>query len=144
VSTFRLLGLLRLRKLQEDQAAASLAQARRGVRDTATRMAVAHARLASSDAAAATSEELFAIAATRSSATIMLAGLAELERRQELEVEERAAEHAAAVRASRSIEKLEERHARTEAAAELHAEQRVLDELALRRERDAEPGGAGS
>ena len=130
---FSLLGLLRLRKLQEDQAAASVAHARRTVRDTAARIATAHATLASQDAEIATSDELFAIAATRSSTTSMLAELAELERRQAEEVALRAEEHAAAVRASRSIEKLEERHVREQAAARLHAEQRVLDELALRR-----------
>ena len=130
---FSLLGLLRLRKLQEDRAAASLAVARRSQRDTAARIAHAHARLASVDASVATSDELFAIAATRSSSASMLADLAELERRQADEVVALAGAHAEAVRAARSIEKLEERHAVEQAAAEVAAEQRVLDELALRR-----------
>jgi len=131
---FSLLGLLRLRKLQEDRAAASLAVARRSQRDTAARIAHAHARLASVDASVATSDELFAIAATRSSSASMLADLTELERRQADEVAVLAEAHADAVRASRSIEKLEERHAVEQAAAEVAAEQRVLDELALRRD----------
>ncbi|MGN6324944.1 hypothetical protein [Pseudolysinimonas sp.] len=131
---FSLLGLLRLRKLQEDRAAASLAVARRSQRDTAARIAHAHARLASVDASVATSDELFAIAATRSSSASMLADLAELERRQADEVVALAGAHAEAVRAARSIEKLEERHAVEQAAAEVAAEQRVLDELALRRD----------
>ncbi len=141
---FSLLGLLRLRKLQEDRAAASLAVARRSQRDTAARIAHAHARLASVDASVATSDELFAIAATRSSSASMLADLTELERRQAEEVAARAAEHAEAVRASRSIEKLEERHAAEQAAAELAGEQRVLDELALRRDSAAAAPGAES
>lgn len=130
---FSLIGLLRLRKLQEDRAAASVARARRSVRDTAARIATAHATLASQDAEVATSEELFAIAATRSSTTSMLADLAQLERRQAEEAALRAGEHAATVRASRGIEKLEERHRREQAVAQLQAEQRVLDELATRR-----------
>jgi flagellar FliJ protein len=138
VKPFSLLGLLRLRKLQEDKAAASLAVARRSQRDTAARIAHAHARLASVDATIATSDELFAIAATRSSSASMLADLAQLERRQADEVEALAAEHAEAVRASRSIEKLEERHAVEQTAADLAAEQRVLDELALRRTPEAD------
>jgi flagellar protein FliJ len=138
VKPFSLLGLLRLRKLQEDKAAASLAVARRSQRDTAAKIAHTHARLASVDASVATSDELFAIAATRSSSASMLADLVELERRQADEVDVLAAEHADAVRASRSIEKLEERHAREQAAAELAAEQRVLDELALRRDPEAD------
>jgi len=138
VKPFSLLGLLRLRKLQEDKAAASLAVARRSQRDTAARIAHAHARLASVDASVATSDELFAIAATRSSSASMLADLVELERRQADEVDVLAASHADTVRAARSIEKLEERHEAEQAAAELAAEQRVLDELALRRERGSD------
>ena len=135
---FSLLGLLRLRKLQEDRAAASLAVARRSQRDTAARIAHAHARLASVDATVATSDELFAIAATRSSSASMLADLVQLERRQADEVDVLADRHAETVRASRSIEKLEERHAVEQAAAELAGEQRVLDELALRRTPEAD------
>ena len=135
---FSLLGLLRLRKLQEDRAAASLAVARRSQRDTAARIAHAHARLASVDATVATSDELFAIAATRSSSASMLADLVQLERRQADEVDALAEQHAETVRAARSIEKLEERHAREQVAAELAGEQRALDELALRRTPEAD------
>lgn len=135
---FSLLGLLRLRKLQEDKAAASLAVARRSQRDTAARIAHTHARLASVDATVATSDELFAIAATRSSSASMLADLAQLERQQAEEVEALALSHAESVRAARSIEKLEERHAEEQAGADLAAEQRVLDELAVRRDRGSD------
>lgn len=129
---FSLMGLLRLRRLQEDQAAASLATARRDVRDTAARIASVHATLASADASIATSDELFAIAATRSSSTSMLADLAQLERAQAEEVARREEEHREARRAARGIEKLEARHGLAVQAEELRTEQRVLDELAGR------------
>jgi flagellar protein FliJ len=126
---FSLVGLLRLRRLQEDQAAASLATARRDVHATAAKIASVHATLASADASIATSDELFAIAATRSSSTSMLADLAQLERVQAEEVARLEDAHRDARRAARSIEKLETRHGLAVQAEELRAEQRVLDEL---------------
>jgi flagellar protein FliJ len=129
---FSLAGLLRLRRLQEDQAAASLAHARRTVRDTSARIAAAHAELASADAKIATADELWAIAATRSSSASMLAELTELERVQAQEVERRAAAHTDAARAARGIEKLETKHAVAARTEDLRVEQLALDELAGR------------
>jgi flagellar protein FliJ len=133
---FSLAGLLRLRRLQEDQAAASLAQARRTVRDTSARIAAVHAEMLTADAKIATADELWAIAATRSSSASMLAELAELERVQAEEVERRAAAHTDAARASRSIEKLETKHGVEARAEDLRVEQLALDELAGRRGED--------
>lgn len=132
---FSLAGLLRLRRLQEDQAAAELAVARSSARDIAARRAMAHARLASGDAAVATPAELFAIAATRSSSSGMLAELAELQELGRSELEAARARHDAARRAARSIEKLEERHILAVTVDELRVEQRAIDELAAKRRR---------
>lgn len=129
MSTFRLAGLLRLRRLEEERAAATLAQA------NAERTAAHHRRdehverIAQSTldkddftVAVAGRAALFGMYA-ESTAYLALA----VERAEQAGVE-----WSGARTAVRMIDKLEERHAVAEEAEALRAEQLLLDETAIR------------
>jgi flagellar FliJ protein len=127
---FSLAGLLRLRHLQQDQAAGDLAEANAKIRSSAARIDEARAALENLPADPAGADTLYAIAAARASSGSMLAELAGLDAvaRQAAGIAQRGyeARKAAAV----SLEKLEERHGIAEAEADLHTEQAVIDEIA--------------
>lgn len=127
---FSLAGLLRLRHLQQDQAAGDLAAANALVRAAATRVDETRTALEHLPNSASGSESLSAIAAARASSSSMLTELTALtataERARVVAQREFDASKAAAV----SLEKLEERHVMMTAAEELHAEQAVIDEVA--------------
>jgi len=129
---FSLAGLLRLRKLEEDQRAAELNSARdresvglartRRIRRTLAEGhedPVAHASLAS-------------IAATRATSASMLSELGELDRQNAAEVESAASAHADAHRKTLGLEKLEERFEEQQRTEQLRAEQLLLDDLSSR------------
>lgn len=129
MSTFRLAGLLRLRRLEEERAAARLAQA------NAERTAAHHRRDGDVDRIARSTldEDDFTVAVAgraalfgmyaESTAYLALA----IERAEQAGVE-----WSGARTAVRMIDKLEERHAATEEAEALRAEQLLLDETAIR------------
>ncbi len=131
---FPLAGLLRLRALAEEQAAAELALARREqaaaerrARDTAERL--------SGSTMPAVGDRLawHAAVAGRSALGALL-----IERRTEVVVAESAADECAqtwtdARQRVRALERLEERHDEAERAEEARTEQLVLDEVAGRR-----------
>ncbi|MDQ4504074.1 flagellar export protein FliJ [Sinomonas sp. ASV322] len=135
--SFPLAGLLRLRRLEQDQAAARFGAANARVRALSTREDAARSdseRIASDvDGAAA----LRAIAAARASSLGMLAELHALADVADAERDEALLEFGTARARTIGLEKLEARHAAALAAADLAAEQGVLDDLgsgALRRE----------
>jgi flagellar protein FliJ len=131
---FPLAGLLRLRKLQEDQAAAALTSAR----GRADEIRARNRRLRDSlnapvgGPAAHSLEHLVAIAAARASTSSMLSELEALGRSTEDEEARTLAEHQEARRRALTLEKLEAGHEAAEAAERGVEEQRVLDELAVR------------
>ncbi|WP_066516851.1 flagellar FliJ family protein [Curtobacterium ammoniigenes] len=137
---FRLAGLLRVRRLQEQLAAADLADANRHAEDVRLRTHRIRASLADADPSHADGAVLAAVTAARSNAQIMLADLAALRGRIETERSDAQAAYGAARTDARVLEKLQERHAAAAAQQERKDEQAVLDEVATTRWR---PGTEG-
>lgn len=127
---FALGGLLRLRKLEQDQAAGELASANARRRESAAREAAARAGLSESTVVAETLSALHGIAAARASARSMVAELGAVTAERQRRAEEAQNEYSAARMQTMSLEKLAVRHDEVQAHEELLAEQIVLDELA--------------
>ena len=127
---FSLLGLLRLRHAQQDQAAGHLAEANDRLRDAADRRLAAKRTLDDGPAQVTDAAMLSAIAASRASSRGMLAELDAVTARRRAEADEAQAEFGAARRAAIGLEKLEAAHAVEAAAEDLRTEQAALDEIA--------------
>lgn len=132
MADFSLAGLLRLRRRQEDQAAGTLLRARSRASELAAQRTGVRDAMLEQPEDVGSIEALSAIAAARASTSSMLADLRGLQVEQDAEVERARAAHDKARAARIALEKLEIRHAEEQAAAELRAEQTVLDELAGR------------
>ncbi len=139
--SFRLAALLRVRRLQEDAAtaraaaaAARAAAASRGAEERRNDLAGAHAPHEAD-------ERLFqaSIAARSARSSAYTEGVALAQVQHEASVGARQ-EWAQARRAVRTLERLEERHLAAQVAAQLAAEQLLLDEHAGRSGRSG-PGG---
>lgn len=127
---FPLAGLLRLRKMQQDQAATGMARASSRALTARERGAAARTELGNSNQTAASSSSLLAIAAARASSQSMLADLDALAAAAEAQLAEARTDYTEARRKAVGLEKLELRHGAELAVAELRAEQGVLDEIA--------------
>lgn len=127
---FSLAGLLRLRHLQQDQAAGDLAAANARLRATATRIDETRAALEHLPLNPTGADTLYAIAAARASSRSMLAELVALDDVAQQAAAAAQADFEAKKAASASLEKLEGRHGAAEAAEDLHAQQTVIDEIA--------------
>jgi flagellar FliJ protein len=127
---FSLAGLLRLRHLQQDQAAGDLAVANARLRAAATRIDETRAALEHLPITATGADTLSAIAAARASSRSMLAELAALDTVAQQSVIVAQREFESRKSAAVSLEKLEGRHGELAAAEELHAEQAIIDEIA--------------
>ena len=132
MSGFRLGGLLRLRRLEEERAAAELAQANAERKAAAKRRA--QAAVALGTAQFATGDEASFQAAVAGRASLM--GLLE-ESALLLAVAQDRADDAQRTWSGRrtvvrTLEKLEERHDAAEVTEELRVEQQLADEVALR------------
>lgn len=130
MAVFSLAGLLRLRRLREDQAAAEVGRARSRASELAADRHQLIDSLSDHGHEARDVRGIAAISAARASTSTMLADLEGLRRTQEEIVARAEAEHRAARRGTLSIEKLEERHEVEARAEELRTEQALLDELA--------------
>lgn len=127
---FTLAGLLRLRRMQEDTAATTLAAANNRLAVGAARRAAARAGLGESDAEVSTAAAMAAMAAARASSHSMLADLQSLAA-LDAEAAQSAQEAFNAARLqTKGLEKLSDKHAATVAAGELAAEQVAIDEIA--------------
>ncbi|MDM7830547.1 flagellar export protein FliJ [Cellulomonas edaphi] len=130
---FPLAGLLRLRGRAEERAVAELAVARRDEARAAELRRATAAALAG--AGLPSTNDAIAWVAAVSSRTTLAALLCERDRlaAQATQVTQDCTEAwSVARRDARALELLEERHAFAERAAELHAEQVVLDEVGAR------------
>ena len=127
---FRLAGLLRLRQVQQDQAASDLAAANDRARESAARQNRVRATLGGVGVDATSSNVLYAIAAARSSSRSMLAELTAVESRDRAAVDDAAAAYARARARSLGLEKLETRHNETQNSEDLAAQQSAIDEIA--------------
>lgn len=135
MGAFRLSGLLRLRRMEEDQAAAELA--RTTVRRQRAALRAEHARrqLAGNDLSAFGGDPSafragIAARAALSAAVSDTKAAAESAREQEMRASER---WTAARTRSKTLDKLEEKHEAVERAVAGHKEQVALDELATQR-----------
>ncbi|MBD8044724.1 flagellar FliJ family protein [Arthrobacter sp. Sa2BUA2] len=127
---FPLAGLLRLRRLQQDSAAGSLAAANAKLRQSSDARSEAYDALAATPLEAADAATLHAIAAVRASSRSMLADLLAAEALDNTAVHTAQAEFHAARARSVGLEKLETKHSDALAVEDLRTEQAVLDELA--------------
>lgn len=128
--TFGLAGLLRLRNLEQDQAARTLSSA--NARSTAIRSRQSAARrdLDESPAEVSSTTALTMAAIARASGRSMLAELQNLEAVQADDTAAAQAAFRTARARTAGLEKLEDKHALRLAAADLAAEQVALDEIA--------------
>jgi flagellar FliJ protein len=133
MSTFRLLNLLKLRKLQEDGVRAELARARATETDRRRREQRVRTMLGDSAVDASSAEAVQSIAAARASSSSMLGELETLLAQDRAAVAEAAAAYAEAKTRTTQLEKLEEQHAARARRDDLRREQNALDEHAGRR-----------
>ena len=127
---FSLAGLLRLRHLEQDQAAGDLSAANARLRAAASRIDETRAALDHLPMTPTGADTLYAIAAARASSRSMLAELAALETVAQRAAADAQHEFEARKAAAVSLEKLEGRHGAAADAEDLHAEQAVIDEIA--------------
>jgi flagellar FliJ protein len=127
---FPLAGLLRLRHLQQDQAAGDLAAANSRLRENSVVRDRARTALGGSPAEATSVEALYAVAAARASTRGMLADLDALGRRHAAAAQQAQAVFDAARAQALSLEKLELRHSDAVTVEEQREEQIVIDEIA--------------
>lgn len=127
--TFSLAGLLRLRGIEEDQAAAELSTANARSRAIHARKSAARLELQDSPVDVSSVKALHLAAISRASSRSMLADLLALEA---VQAEETAAAQSAFIAArtrTAGLKKLETKHHAGVAAADLSAEQTALDEI---------------
>ena len=129
---FSLAGLLRLRKLQEDQRAVELNSARDREEVGLARTRRIRRTLAEGHEDPTAHASLASIAAARASSATMLSELGEIDRENAAQVEEAASAHADAHRKTLGLEKLETRFEEKKLAEELRNEQLLLDDLSSR------------
>lgn len=130
---FPLAGLLRLRKTQEDQAAAELASAHRSARDAKARRGTARIEASMTESEAVSAAALTAIAAARASSRSMLADLDALCQIEDENLATAQSAYMTAHNRSVGLEKLSDRHRVQWNAGQLKAEQNALDEIASAR-----------
>lgn len=128
--TFPLAGLLGLRRLEEEEAAAALSAANSRAGALQARRDATLQGLGSSASNAADATALRMAAFARATSRSMLSDLAALSALAETETARAQEDFQAARARTVGLEKLEGKHAAATVAAELHAEQIVLDEIA--------------
>lgn len=146
MSAFRLSGLLRLRRMEEDQAAAELARTTMRRQRAARRVEEALAQLTGHDLTPYGGDPngfRAAIAARASLSAVVFDTRAAVESAHEQE--QQATDRWSQARTqSKTLDKLEQRHVLAEIAEQGRTEQHALDELATQRATAAgERGGAG-
>lgn len=130
--TFSLAGLLRLRKIREDQAAGDLAVANGELQNARLQSSRVRDDLGETRTDVSNTAALNAVHTARASTRSMLGELDALLALRQATADEAATEFAAARSQSVRIEKLEARHSASEVEADLRQEQGVLDEIASR------------
>ncbi|WP_402372853.1 flagellar export protein FliJ [Isoptericola rhizosphaerae] len=129
-TTFRLAGVLRLRKLTEDQAKLRLAGAGAELDGALERAGGLAAYVDGAPEGAGSTASLAALAASRAAASAMYSVLESEVRLKAQTVDEARTALQQARSEAMGLEKLQERHDRAAALAEGRAEQAALDEVA--------------
>jgi flagellar FliJ protein len=127
---FPLAGLLRLRHLQQDEAAGALASANARLDVTSVQQNRARSALGATRVDVSSTESLYALAAGRASMRSTLSDLESLSERQRIEAERATEAYSAAKSQAVRIEKLEAKHSEAATTEDLRVEQSVIDELA--------------
>lgn len=130
--SFSLSGLLRVRSIQERQAAQELSRAVIDADQTRVRDRRLRAALGAADSDAVDTRSLAALAAARVAGRSMLAELQSLAALQQQVLREARTVHGDARREVRGLDRLAEAHALRVRAEELRVEQQELDEIASR------------
>jgi len=126
---FPLAGLLRLRQIQQDQAASDLAAANARVRESSARERRARVALGGIATDVSDTTVLYAIAASRAASRSMLGELQAIEAASKADADVAGEAFTAARARSVGLEKLEAKHVDGVRVADLSAEQNVLDEI---------------
>ncbi|MGW8431265.1 flagellar FliJ family protein [Curtobacterium citreum] len=140
MSGFRLAGILRIRGIQQQQAAGDLAQANHSLARVVQRRADIRAQLAGTTTDAAGPGAIAAMSSTRAAAQSMLADLTAMHASAEVTADDASAAYNLSRARTLALEKLQERHDRQQTAAREAQEQAALDELAVTRFQHR-PGG---
>lgn len=127
--SFPLAGLLRLRQMQQDQAAIDLSAANVKVAEGTARQRRARSSLGATASESSSTAALFAVAASRAASRSMLAELEALDCDHRAARDDANTAFTAARARSLGLEKLEVRFADAVATGRLAAEQAVLDEI---------------
>ncbi len=127
---FSLAGLLRLRHLQQDEAAGQLASANARLDATSVQRNRARAALGATRSDASSTEALYAMAAGRASMRSMLSDLDSMLTQQHAEAEEANEVFNVARARAVALEKLEAKHLQAVMVEELRDEQNFIDEIA--------------
>jgi flagellar FliJ protein len=133
MAPFSLAALLRLRRLQEDRAAAEVSISRARAAEVASRRHFAQNSLAALMSNGTSSDQLRWTAAARAASSSTLGDLAVLAEEGDRQVGEAAAQLAKSRAQTIALEKLEARHDEAELTDELRREQNALDEIPSRR-----------
>lgn len=129
MADFRLSRLLKIRRLEDDQASAELAAANRRAHENEFSVARARRVLAAFGDEATSVDALRAIAAARGAAATLLSELSDRRAADEQTLVDAQDRHREARRRSRALSKLEERWSDGQLADELAREQAQLDDL---------------
>lgn len=127
--TFSLAGLLRLRRIEQDQAAGTLSTANARSQAIHARKSAARMELQESPTDVSSVKALHMASIARASSRSMLADLIALEAIQEAETTAAQEAFTAARTRTAGLEKLEIKHNAGVAAADMLAEQNALDEI---------------
>jgi flagellar FliJ protein len=138
MAPFSLAALLRLRRLQQDRAAAEVSLSRARAAEVASRRRFAQNSLATLMSTDGNSERLRWTAAARAASSSTLGDLEALASETDRQIEEADAQLAETRARTITLEKLEARHEAAEFTESLRQEQIALDEISLR---PADPTG---
>jgi flagellar protein FliJ len=127
---FPLAGLLRLRQIQEEQAASDLAVANARAREISSRQSRTRETLGASSAEPTSATVLYAVAAARASSRSMLAELDAIDCEHRPVLDQASESFAEARARSIGLEKLAGRHHRKQTEEDLRLEQAAIDEMA--------------
>jgi flagellar FliJ protein len=133
MSGFRLAGILRIRGIQQQEAAGDLAHANHSLARVVQRRADIRAKLAGTTTDAAGPGAIAAMSSTRAAAQSMLAELSAMHATAETTAEDASAAYNLTRARTLALEKLQERHDRQKTLAAEALEQAVLDEIAVTR-----------
>ncbi len=139
-TAFPLAGLLRYRRLREEQVAGSLAGARQRVQDVQDRQTDERQRLQDSPVTIDSPASMQAVAAARAASRALLTELVAADERSREDAQQAQLDYNSARAQTLGLEKLAGRHADSATAEELRGEQLILDELASSSWKDRHEG----